>query len=253
MRTGADRLVQALYHHGVRCLFGMPGSHSTHLYDALQRHGGIETVLCRNEQAGAFMADGYARRDRPPRRHLHHGRPGRDQRPDWRGRGLCRFDAGPAARRPGESRPAARGVRPLPRTRSRRRLSALHTIRRHRDGERPDRARGTRSVAGDDRGPSGSRGGNPAARLDGGRSSRRRPVRRTAEFSSDTGPGRRSAGRRTPSSERAAPDPGGGRCRLRKLRRASVQASPSTEPLYFARRSRRKSEPNSSRCRNRSA
>ena len=61
MPTGADRLVQALYHHGVRCLFGMPGSHSTHLYDALQRHGGIETFLCRNEQAGAFMADGYAR------------------------------------------------------------------------------------------------------------------------------------------------------------------------------------------------
>ncbi|HTK77947.1 MAG TPA: thiamine pyrophosphate-binding protein [Gemmataceae bacterium] len=61
MPTGADRLVQALSHHGVRCLFGMPGSHSTHLYDAVHRHGGIETVLCRNEQAGAFMADGYAR------------------------------------------------------------------------------------------------------------------------------------------------------------------------------------------------
>ena len=39
----------------------MPGSHSTCIYDALQQHGGIETTLCRNEQAGAFMADGFAR------------------------------------------------------------------------------------------------------------------------------------------------------------------------------------------------
>lgn len=39
----------------------MPGSHSTYIYDAIARHGGIETVLCRNEQAGGYMADGYAR------------------------------------------------------------------------------------------------------------------------------------------------------------------------------------------------
>jgi acetolactate synthase-1/2/3 large subunit len=39
----------------------MPGSHSTYIYDAIQQHGGIQTILCRNEQAGAFMADGYAR------------------------------------------------------------------------------------------------------------------------------------------------------------------------------------------------
>jgi len=59
--TGADLLVALLHHHGVRHVFGMPGSHSTHIYDALHRHGGIETILCRNEQAGAYMADGYAR------------------------------------------------------------------------------------------------------------------------------------------------------------------------------------------------
>jgi acetolactate synthase-1/2/3 large subunit len=45
----------------VRVVFGIPGSHSTHLYDAINRHGGVQTILCRNEQAGAFMADGYAR------------------------------------------------------------------------------------------------------------------------------------------------------------------------------------------------
>jgi len=39
----------------------MPGSHSTHIYDAIHQHGGMQTILCRNEQAGSFMADGYAR------------------------------------------------------------------------------------------------------------------------------------------------------------------------------------------------
>src|SRR3974390_1873188 len=39
----------------------MPGSHSTALYDALARSRAIPTSLARNEQAGAFMADGQAR------------------------------------------------------------------------------------------------------------------------------------------------------------------------------------------------
>jgi thiamine pyrophosphate-dependent acetolactate synthase large subunit-like protein len=59
--TGAALLVECLYLHGVRRIFGMPGSHSTSIYDAICQHGRIETTLCRNEQAGAFMADGYAR------------------------------------------------------------------------------------------------------------------------------------------------------------------------------------------------
>jgi thiamine pyrophosphate-dependent acetolactate synthase large subunit-like protein len=69
--TGADLLVDSLYRHGVRVIFGMPGSHTTALYDAIARHadaehGGIRTVLVRNEQAAAFAADGYARvTDRP--------------------------------------------------------------------------------------------------------------------------------------------------------------------------------------------
>ena len=61
LSTGADLVIAELHRYGVRTIFGMPGSHTTHLYDAIHRHGGIETVLCRNEQAGAFMADGYAR------------------------------------------------------------------------------------------------------------------------------------------------------------------------------------------------
>jgi acetolactate synthase-1/2/3 large subunit len=61
MKTGADVLVERLVNHGVRHLFGMPGSHSTTIYDAIAREGSIETILIRNEQAGAFAADGYAR------------------------------------------------------------------------------------------------------------------------------------------------------------------------------------------------
>jgi acetolactate synthase I/II/III large subunit len=61
MKTGADILVECLGRWGVRRLFGMPGSHSTTIYDALARAGTIETYLFRNEQAAAFAADGAAR------------------------------------------------------------------------------------------------------------------------------------------------------------------------------------------------
>src|SRR5262249_45927336 len=61
MKNGADVLVEGLALWGVRHLFGMPGSHCTTIYDALARSGAIRTVLVRNEQAGAFAADGSAR------------------------------------------------------------------------------------------------------------------------------------------------------------------------------------------------
>jgi thiamine pyrophosphate-dependent acetolactate synthase large subunit-like protein len=61
MKNGADLLVDGLVRWGVRQLFGMPGSHSTAIYDAISREGSIRTTLIRNEQAGAFAADGYAR------------------------------------------------------------------------------------------------------------------------------------------------------------------------------------------------
>src|SRR5690348_4737221 len=59
--TGADILAAGLARHGVQHVFGMPGSHSVAVYDALYRLGSIKTILSRNEQAGAYMADGYAR------------------------------------------------------------------------------------------------------------------------------------------------------------------------------------------------
>jgi acetolactate synthase-1/2/3 large subunit len=61
MASAADVLIDGLARRGVRHLFGMPGSHSTTIYDAIARNRSIATVLVRNEQSGAFAADGYAR------------------------------------------------------------------------------------------------------------------------------------------------------------------------------------------------
>src|SRR5205085_12649034 len=59
--TVADVLVRRLRAYGVRHVFGYPGGQITPLYDALHREPGIRHVLARDEQAAAFMADGYAR------------------------------------------------------------------------------------------------------------------------------------------------------------------------------------------------
>src|SRR6266436_8362218 len=60
-RTGAEVLVRRLREHGVRHVFGYPGGQLTPIYDALYRDGTIRHILARDEQAAAFMADGYAR------------------------------------------------------------------------------------------------------------------------------------------------------------------------------------------------
>lgn len=59
--SGADLLVRRLREHGVRQVFGYPGGQLTPLYDALARDGTIRHLLARDEQAAAFMADGFAR------------------------------------------------------------------------------------------------------------------------------------------------------------------------------------------------
>jgi acetolactate synthase-1/2/3 large subunit len=61
MAKTAEVLASELVRWGVRDVFGMPGSHSTSIHDALGRHETIRTILIRNEQAAAFAADGYAR------------------------------------------------------------------------------------------------------------------------------------------------------------------------------------------------
>jgi acetolactate synthase-1/2/3 large subunit len=60
-QTGAGLLVRRLHDYGVRHVFGYPGGPLTPLYDALYQERGIRHLLPRDEQAGAFMADGYAR------------------------------------------------------------------------------------------------------------------------------------------------------------------------------------------------
>src|SRR5271168_3739531 len=60
-RTGAEVLVRRLRDHDVRHVFGYPGGQLTPIYDALAREPAIRHVLARDEQAAAFMADGYAR------------------------------------------------------------------------------------------------------------------------------------------------------------------------------------------------
>ncbi len=59
--TGAQLLVECLKEHSVTTLFGMPGGQTVAIYDALHGHPTIRHVLARNEHAGAFMADGFAR------------------------------------------------------------------------------------------------------------------------------------------------------------------------------------------------
>ncbi len=57
---GSELVVQALLAEGVRWTFGIPGTHNTELYDALERSP-IEPVLVTSEHAAAFLADGLAR------------------------------------------------------------------------------------------------------------------------------------------------------------------------------------------------
>jgi len=59
--TVAELFVARLRDHGVRHVFGYPGGQLTPIYDALYREPRIRHVLARDEQAAAFMADGYAR------------------------------------------------------------------------------------------------------------------------------------------------------------------------------------------------
>ncbi|MCY4621387.1 MAG: thiamine pyrophosphate-binding protein [bacterium] len=64
--NGGDAVVRALRRNGVDTVFGIPASYTVEIYDAILRQGGIRSIVARNEQAAAFMADGYARRSGRP-------------------------------------------------------------------------------------------------------------------------------------------------------------------------------------------
>ena len=63
--TGGAAVVDALAAHGVRDVFGIPGTHNLELYRYLPESG-IRHVVTRHEQGAGYAADGYARvSDRP--------------------------------------------------------------------------------------------------------------------------------------------------------------------------------------------
>jgi len=61
MVTGADALCRALAARGVSHLFGLPGSQSVDLWDALRRADAPRPVVAAHELAASFMAVGFAR------------------------------------------------------------------------------------------------------------------------------------------------------------------------------------------------
>ncbi len=63
-RTGAYALIDSLYRHGVKHIFGYPGGAILPIYDELYRweaEGKLQHILVRHEQGAAHAADGYAR------------------------------------------------------------------------------------------------------------------------------------------------------------------------------------------------
>ena len=63
--NGAAAVVEALAAHGVRDVFGIPGTHNLELYRHLPR-AGIRHVVTRHEPGAGYAADGYARESGRP-------------------------------------------------------------------------------------------------------------------------------------------------------------------------------------------
>ncbi|MPZ48361.1 MAG: acetolactate synthase large subunit [Dehalococcoidia bacterium] len=57
----SDLLVRCLENEGVRYVFGLPGEETLDVLDSLSRSDDVEFVVCRHEQAAAFMANVYGR------------------------------------------------------------------------------------------------------------------------------------------------------------------------------------------------
>ena len=57
----SDLFVQCLEAEGVTHIFGVPGEENADFMISLKKSDSIEFVLCRHEQAAAFMADLYGR------------------------------------------------------------------------------------------------------------------------------------------------------------------------------------------------
>ena len=57
----SDLFVKCLEEEGVTRIFGVPGEENADFMISLKQSKKIEFVLCRHEQAAAFMADVYGR------------------------------------------------------------------------------------------------------------------------------------------------------------------------------------------------
>ncbi len=60
-KTGAELAVFALEQIGVKYTFGIPGTHTTELYDEMNKSDRITPILVTHEGGGAFMADAISR------------------------------------------------------------------------------------------------------------------------------------------------------------------------------------------------
>ena len=61
LTTAADALCRALTARGVEHIFGVPGTQSIDLWEALRRIGAPQPLVATNELSAGFMANGYAR------------------------------------------------------------------------------------------------------------------------------------------------------------------------------------------------
>lgn len=59
--TGGEAAYRVLTANGIGTVFGLLGGSMLELYDAMQRHGGIDYVGARDERAAGHMADAFAR------------------------------------------------------------------------------------------------------------------------------------------------------------------------------------------------
>ncbi|HMJ16255.1 MAG TPA: thiamine pyrophosphate-binding protein, partial [Polyangiaceae bacterium] len=59
--SAADAVVDILDREGVRAVFGIPGGPLLPLFDSLDGHPRIQTVLTKHEQAAAYAAYAYSR------------------------------------------------------------------------------------------------------------------------------------------------------------------------------------------------
>lgn len=64
--TGGQAVVAALEREGVEAVFGIPGTYTLPVHDALYQHPTIQHILARHEGSASFMADGYARASGQP-------------------------------------------------------------------------------------------------------------------------------------------------------------------------------------------